>query len=416
MLSPKIAIRNVFRYKKRSLFVFFAIMFSVFIVEAVFGFIDGFRTKFVEDMFQDTGHIIIHKEGYKEKVELYPLNISIQDYEKVGERVKKIEQVEEISYLIKFGCIANNFIWEEGQDFEDARSINQQAQAIGLNPEMFSYSRIKEKIIEGRFLSGEKEIVLGHKLADKLEVELGNKIMLLAVDADDTFIYNEFEIVGFFKTLVKAEDESLILTHLTGAQNLLSMEGKISEIDIMLSDYKKSETIAENINKQFPEKEIKAYSWKEYNEAFLSMLGMMDMFIAITIGFLMLIAATGIINTVLTSVFERFRIIGTMRAVGMEKIGVIRMILIEFGFIGLLGAIIGALLGSVLVLIFQNNPIQFDAFGEIAAGYGSILKMEFKLTSFLISIAVGVGTAVLGALYPAIIAVRAKIIKTLTHV
>ena len=72
------AVRNIFKYRRRNMVIFVAIIFSIFILVLAMGFIEGFKEMFNRMIFENIGHITIYKEGYYKKSEMLPIGLLIQ--------------------------------------------------------------------------------------------------------------------------------------------------------------------------------------------------------------------------------------------------------------------------------------------------------------------------------------------------
>jgi putative ABC transport system permease protein len=129
---------------------------------------------------------------------------------------------------------------------------------------------------------------------------------------------------------------------------------------------------------------------------------------------LMAVAATGIANTVLMAAFERVREIGTLRALGMTRRGVVGMFVTEGLFMGIVGSLVGALLGGWAVWHWSVNGIDMtpliDEFSEGGTydgiPFSAMLYTEWSEPVIVGAVVFGVVVAMLASIYPAVIASR----------
>jgi len=117
----------------------------------------------------------------------------------------------------------------------------------------------------------------------------------------------------------------------------------------------------------------------------------------------------------LISVFERIRDIGTMRAIGMRKVQVLSIILIEAGILGFFASIMGIIAGGSLVTLLSKNGINMGEAAEQVIGMSRIIYPRFTLSTLVFSFIMGILISVLGALYPGLLAVRLQPVKALHH-
>ena len=123
------------------------------------------------------------------------------------------------------------------------------------------------------------------------------------------------------------------------------------------------------------------------------------------LGLALLVAFVGILNAMLMSVTERFREIGTMKCLGALNGFIVKLFLIESLFQGVVGTIIGVIVGLGLSLIGASTTYGADAFRNLPMGQ--------LLRAIGISLAIGIGLTVAGAVYPAWQAARMQPIEAM---
>ena len=118
---------------------------------------------------------------------------------------------------------------------------------------------------------------------------------------------------------------------------------------------------------------------------------------------LLAIAGTGIANTVVMAAYERVREIGTLQAMGMSRNGIRGLFLLEGGIMGLTAGLLGAILGSGVVLHFAQNGIDLSGLAQAsgAMNFSTILYMRFNAEVVGWALAFGVGVSLLASIYPA---------------
>jgi putative ABC transport system permease protein len=237
-----------------------------------------------------------------------------------------------------------------------------------------------------RLYSGEKDMIFKKavNLRDKLEVE-----------------GQDFKVVGKMAKVGNPEDDSQIYIPLDTLIDLYGGEKEYGMIYAQVSDASQAEQIAEDIKKDLRrsrdveegQEDFSVQTTTQFLEAFSTILNIVQ---AVLIGLAAIsitVGGVGIMNTMYTSVLERTKEIGVMKAIGARKRDMTTIFLVEAGMLGLLGGIVGTAVG-----IFLSKIVEFVAF---SAGY-SILKIEFSpwiiIGSILFSFAVGAISGVLPAL------------------
>jgi putative ABC transport system permease protein len=160
----------------------------------------------------------------------------------------------------------------------------------------------------------------------------------------------------------------------------------------------------------------RAWTWEEMGGPFLGGLIVNRVVGGIMHVVLLIIAAAGVLNTALMSVFERTREIGTMRAVGSRRSRVVALFLLEGLFLGVVGAVGGSLLGAALVRYFSVRGIP--AFSEAQRyHYGGDRLYTALDWGDLVSVpALMIAVSVLATLGPALMAARLRPADALRHV
>ncbi len=407
----KIAWRNVFRNKRRSSLVLITIAsgIGIFIIlnSITAGFISDALTNTIETQ---TAHLQIHSEGYEEKLDFLPLDIAIRDYQELEDELMKVPEVKAVTSRIEFG----------GLLAKDDLSIDLLGVAIQPEDEMRVVERLRNSIKEGSFLKeGEDGVLITEDTAKQIEAELGDKLIILAPTSYGDLGAIEVELVGFFDTGLITQDNSMMIIALGSAKRLLDMEGQITEMMIMHQDDEESERVAEIIRAGLKNKGLEINTWQHYSQWLLDILNITYLFIGILAFIIIVVASTGIINTMLMTIFERTREIGMMMSLGMRRATVMILFLIEALLLGALGSVIGCILGGSVSWYLSRNPISIAASEVETAsefGIGQQLYAIFSTSDITLAFFIGVIIATLGALYPAYRASKVEPIEALRFV
>jgi ABC-type lipoprotein release transport system permease subunit len=273
-------------------------------------------------------------------------------------------------------------------------------------------------MIEGNYLTGKKhEIILGKKMAEKLEVGLGDKVIIMAAAFDGKVSSDMFRVTGIFQTASSEFDKFFVFTNIKQAQELLGLGNKITEIAICLNDRSLVDSTKNSVLSSLGE----PYEVLSYKDLLPNLIALLDtassLMLAIYIisGIAMIF---GIINTKLMSVFERIREFGILMANGMKNSQIFRMIILEAFFLGSIGIIIGIIISIIIYLPLSKYGIDLSTFAESLSSLGisAIIYPELKVTSLITASVVILLTTILGALYPAIKAIRFEPVKAIRYI
>lgn len=400
----KMAVRNILKYRRRSIIIFGAIIFSIFILVLAMGFIEGFKEMFNSMIFENIGHITIYKEGYYKKAEMLPIGLLIEEPGEIMEKIKRVGGIKQANQEIRLGAMI--IALDESLDII-ARGVDI------FEPE--SSLRYRKSTVQGRFPQKDDQIILGRPLAQILNVSLGDKLVVMTSNAYGGINAVEVTISGLFETGIKEEDENLIFMGLGKARDLLQIDRGATEISLTLEDEGLTGEIISELKPLIGEYGLEVFSWKDTHAELSTAMSIAGFFLLVLVVIVIVVVSTGIINTVLISVFERIRDIGTMRAIGMRKGQVLSIILIEAAILGFFASLIGMGVGGWLVTLFSKNGINMGEAAEQIMGMSRIIYPRLSVSTLALSLMVGVLISLLGSLYPGLLAIKLQPVKALHH-
>lgn len=233
------------------------------------------------------------------------------------------------------------------------------------------------KLVEGRYVQRPTEIVIGKVAADVYKVGMDDTLSLNG---------NRYRIVGIFETGVAYEDGGGIVA-MSEAQRLMGRPRSVSFIFVDVEDPAKAEQVVALINDRFPE--ARASISSEFAQSTNDMQTSVGMLNAIQL-LALLIGGIVVANTMIMSIFERTREIGTLRAVGWRRRRILGQVLLESLFLCLVAAVIGSLLGVGVVTLIAQAPYASQF---VSATW----SLDIFVTAFITAAVLGI----LGGLYPA---------------
>ena len=270
-------------------------------------------------------------------------------------------------------------------------------------------TNLSTKIIDGAYFEGIKRnpVVIGKKLAEKLNVKVRSKIVITAQDLDNNIMSGAFRVAGIYYTNNNMYDESHIFVKYSDIQKLtLFPEGSCHEIAISLDDNEFLIPVQDQVKSKAEGLEV--LNWQELSPEMSYMTESMDLYMYIFIIIILLALLFGIINTMLMVVMERTKEIGMLMAIGMRKGRIFRMIVVESILLSLVGGILGIIAGAAVATFRSNHPIDLSmwAAGYEALGYDAFVYLDLQ-PDLLINVTIMVIiTGVVAALYPAYKALR----------
>ncbi len=210
--------------------------------------------------------------------------------------------------------------------------------------------------VEGRFIEAidDKGIVIGRKLAETLETELGKRIVLMSQSPDNEIVDRGFRIIGLFEAEMEALEESWVFAGKQTAQRLLRIDDRVTEVFALGDDYRNTDVIYEKVSSAI-DADAAVQRWTEIDTYLGTMMGVMDGFVLVWVIVVFLALSFGLVNTLVMAVFERVREIGLMLALGMQPRSILGQIIIESMLLLAIGLAIGNILAWAAVKPLESG-------------------------------------------------------------
>ncbi len=392
-LLIKLAWRNIWRNKRRSILTLAAVIFAVFMAIGMRGIQLGtyaLNIKTAVELF--SGYLQVQMKGYNDTPKL---SLCFTEDKNLTSALKNTKGIESYSSRI----YADGLI-----SFKD----NSRGVAIfGIEPDKEKkVTTFVENVDEGRFFSSDSsnEIVVGTQLLENLNAKIGDEIVLLAQGYDGSLGNQKYKIVGTVRLGVQELESTVVFMGLKTAQSLLAMRNKVNVIAIKASDLSELKDIQNNLTSKIKNKDLTVLPWNKVNPELQQAIQLDNVSGILFLGILIVIVAFGILNTVLMSVTERFREFGVVLSIGMPQKKLTYLVYIETMFIAVIGLIFGNVLGYIVNYYLILHPIVFG--GELKNLYELYhflpeLRSSLQASIFVyVSLSI-IGISILSCLYPA---------------
>ncbi len=256
---------------------------------------------------------------------------------------------------------------------------------VGVEPEEESKIKTWWQVREGEYLDGDGEVLAGAVAAELLKLNIGDRIGLNGGDLTIAGILDE----------TGSNDDYQIFVPIETLQNSFNKKGLISSIDIRaLCNACPVEIIADAINENIPG--VRAVAVKQVAATEMGMLEKVNKFMLALAGVTMVVGVFGVVNTMMTSIHERIRDIGIMRAVGASRNQIIKALVYEAIILGIAGGILGY--GAGTLLAYAIGPLIFEG-----------TAITYVPQYFPLSLGLAIFIAIIATLYPAFHATRIRV-------
>lgn len=272
---------------------------------------------------------------------------------------------------------------------------------------------------QGVFLGGGlKGIVMGEKLAQKLDVRLGEKVVVMAQAADGSMGAEALRVVGLHHTGSATFDTQIVWIPLAAFQELLGVGEHVNQVVARIDDLEQVDRVKAELAEKLGNEPVQVLSWKDVDHEILAIQKFQNALLDVVLLVVFLIVALGILNTLLMSYFERVREFGVLMAIGARPRWVLRLVLAESLVLSSLGVAFGVTLGSLMIAYFGKAGLALpigDALSYFIP-FPSVIYMRFAWSGHLFAAGCVFVTSVLAAVPPALRACRLRPAEALRHV
>lgn len=350
----KIAARNLRRNLRRTLITACAIAGGLALMVWTDALSQGAYSALIRRGVSElAGHVVVQAEGYQEDPEMHLL---VQDRGGIEDQIRSLAPDARVtSRILVQGLL------------QSTRNTSGVA-LVGIDPEReTTVSKWHTKLVEdgdepSAWLKPDdhRGVLLGAELADTLEVEVGDKVVLMAQGKDEV-VNRLFRVRGLVRTGVAEVDGFMALTTLDAAASALEQPEAATMVTVHVDEPETVPALRASIGSALSGQPVEVLPWQEalpevHEFTKLDRQSQRSMFFVMGI-----IVAMGVLNTVLMSVMERVKEFGVMLALGTRPSQVFQVILLEGVLLGLFATLLGAALGTLAIIPTIEYGIDYGA-------------------------------------------------------
>jgi ABC-type lipoprotein release transport system permease subunit len=382
--------RNLWRNKLRSSIIIAAVTLGIFAGIFLTAFTNGMINSRIQSIIStEMSHIQIHQPGFLDNDQF---SILIQNADSIVNLVRKTPGVVASSKRI----IINSMV----ASAETGTGVK----IIGIDPvNERKVTDLSSKIITGKYIDStdRNPVVISEQLARKLKVSVKNKIIITVQDINKNITGGAFRVVGTYRTDNMMFDEANIFVRGTDLSRLTGLNGNEAHEIAILLNTNETFDVTKTLSGEFPNLEVK--SWQQLSPEAGYLVSAMNQYMFIFIIVILIALCFGIINTMLMVIMERIHELGMLMAIGMNRMRVFTMIMLETVYLSLTGGITGLILGYAAIRYFEKAGINLyfwkEAFSEI--GYSSFIYPVVDSKTMVVTAILVIIAGVISALYPA---------------
>jgi len=403
----KLAIRNVFRNKRRTSITLASIVIGGIAIILVGGYIEysfwGLREMAIRS---ELGHIQIYKDGFIKNGQVEPQKYlldsaqvqSIKNELSKNDSVKTFSQRLSIVGLVSDG---NKNLFFMGQ---------------GIEPEKESEISSTLKIVDGTDLFDDDsyKILVGKGLAENLKLSVGNQLTLMVSTFYGGINAMDFEIAGIISNGIKEFDDKIIRLKLNEAQELLGTD-KVERVITLLNETEETDTAYSLLDKSLAPQGTELRKWDSMADYYQKVKTVYQNIFAFLKTIILIVIVLSIMNTMMMSVMERVSEIGTLRSLGTSRSGILLLFINEGLVLGVVGGVLAIILGiGCAFLINLMGGIYMPPPPGHTTGY--VILIQIVPSALRFTFLLSIVSAILSSIFPAIKAARLKVVDAIRHV
>lgn len=392
----KIAWRNVLRQRRRTLLSGLAVglgLASLIFVAALLAGMFESMIRTATDTF--LGHGEIHARGFREAPEV---ENTVRDAGAVLAGLAGEPLIERFSSrVISQGMLGS--------------AAGAQAVAVyGIEPEREKdITLVDEAVVAGQYLeqSGDKEIIIGDRLAEALEATPGDRLVLTVAQARTGDLSQEmFRVRGIFRVGDREMDSAMAFITLREAQRLLALGDGVHEIVLRFKRLEDAGNSALPFWKKYSQVGNEALGWRQLVPQLDSAIGFSRVSKAVSLLLVFAVVALTIMNTLFMSLYERMFEFGVLRALGTRPVRMAAIIIMEAAFLSIISIVIGAAIGLAITGYFSVQGIDYRGIEFAGVTIADYLYPVFETEQFTLYPLLIFLFSMVAALYPAAYAAR----------
>ena len=401
----KLAWRNIWRNKRRTLITMVSIFFAVFLSIFMLSMQNGSYENMIKNTIGSfVGYMQVHQKGFWEEQ-----NID-NTFELDKAVLQKITQEKGVTDAVPR---LESYALLSGNEKSKAGLV------VGIDPaKEMALSNPEKKLIKGKYFtdSNERAVIVAQGLAKYLKVGTGDSLVLIGQGFQGQSAVDKFVIKGIVKFPAIDINNSLVYMPLGTSQTLYAAENRLTSLALVINKPKKLDQLMASLQTTVDTKKYEVMSWKEMMPELVQMIEADGIGGFITIGILYMVVCFGIFGTILMMTAERRYEFGVLIGIGMRRLKLGIVVILEMFMLAILGVVLGTIVSTPLVLYFHHNPLELTgnaAKTMIEMGIEPVIPFSTDPMIFISQAVIILAFTLLIALYPLWLTRKINLIEAL---
>lgn len=372
-----LAVRNIWRNKRRTLITIAAVAFAVFLASVMRSFQKGAWDNVINNSVNlFFGYAQVHKDGFWDEQVLDNAMEWDSSFEEIPDKVPSIKAI--VPRIESFALASS-------------QELTQGVMVIGVDPQKEdALTNIAQKISAGNFLQQDDDgAVIAGGIAKKLKLNIGDTLVMISQGYHGANAAGKFPIRGIFNFPLPDLNKTLVYTSLSRAQDFYAAENMISSLVMHIDDAKEVSAATAGLIELLDKDKYEVMDYEELMPELVQARQMDEGGGFMIIGILYALITFAIFGTILMMTKERSYEFGVLTAIGMSRWKLFSVTFLESVMVGLIGVGLGLILAIPLVYYWHVNPINLSFMGEQATaafenfGMEPIIPTAFTSSVFL---------------------------------
>jgi len=407
MTQLKLAIRNVFRNKRRTSITLGSIIIGGVAIILVGGYIEysfwGLREMAIRS---ELGHIQLYQKGFIKSGQIEPQKYLLDEtqVQQIESELLEHQSVKTFSQRLSIvGLVSdgdkNLFFLGQGVEAEKESEISSTL-----------------SIVEGTdlFEDDAYKVLVGKGLAENLKLSVGDSVTLLVSTFYGGINAMDFEIAGIISNGIKEFDDKIVRLNISEAQELLGTT-KVERVIALLDETDSTQAVSDDLASNLAAANIELRTWDKMADYYQKVKVVYRDIFTFLKSIILVVIVLSIMNTMTMSVMERVSEIGTLRSLGTSRVGILLLFINEGLVLGVLGGILAIIAGMLAAFVINlMGGIYMPPPPGHTTGYMILIKIMPNTLSF--TFLLSVFSAMLSSILPAIKAAKLKVVDAIRHV
>lgn len=386
----KLALRNLFRQRLRTLMTLSAIVFGVTGLILSGGFVEDMHVQLGEALIHShSGHLQVAKSGFYAQGARKPEQYLMKDVARARSEIAATAGVAQVIARLNFSGLINNGRSDHailGEGIEPGGEVELGSALV------FAAGRpITERDKDG--------ILIGEGVAQALKLAPGDRATIALNTPEGAMNTLEFQVIGVFQSFSKEYDARAVKIPLAAAQELLNTERATNTLVVMLRSTKDTARVERELKAKFGQAGLEVKDWTELNEFYEKTVKFLNNQFGVLRLIVLVMVLLSVVNSVNMTIMERVGEFGTMMALGNRSAHVFRLLVIENAMLGLVGSVTGVALGIMLGVIVSAIGIPMPSMPNTNLAYTAAIQLSPALLAS--GFAVGLVATVAACILPA---------------